>query len=788
MQETSRDLDPCLAFVERCLISYSLEQETIISIYNRVLMGEQIPLDEGDPVHNRLILSGAVRQRRGLLCVRNRIIEKVFGKQWTATQLPRSVIQVQRFVYLRGIRRGVLLSLYTTCVFIVAGLAVLSSRRQALLSEMRAIADEDRAYRLAYDYRFVAILERISHYGLNPGLTTLKVTTPEPGKPDLRNFEWYYLDKVVHQGHRATDWLPGGPGGLVWNAAGTQFAVGTGTEVRIWDNAVQDFLPRKYTVANMEIGGQAISPDGKTLALAKKHAAIQLVNIANGATLAVIGQEIKEEEIRTAAWSPDGSLIAEAGSAGAVRVFSMPSGKPLRLLPATGRVPARGIWKIVFSSDSKTLAVACDDGSLRLFDTKTGLQRTELTAHRKYVHSVDISRDGKFAITGSGDGAVHLWDISGETPKIVQRMLGHSSYVYDVCFSPDGKSAASTGWDKSVRIWDLQTGLQKRTIATATDGWALAYSRDGKQLALGMSSGEVRVYDIGTGLLEHSVDGEEFHAQKLRITPDNKTVSATSNNGLIASYDISGLKMRVQTTHSPDFTVSSISASGEIAVRTGIARCEVLNATNASVKYTFNTQFSTPPTDCAISSDGRLVIAVAGRVLKIWRDASLVDSTTLNFTGNLQHTALSPDSRNLAVFDEVGGHACFSINQQGKLKPQKLQPTEDNIMELDYSRDGKFLIGQTGRLILWDVKTGRIARRLTELSQEAMPLDTSVDGSRLVYGVRSGIMRVWDLTTDQNVLDLPDQSPAPARLALSNDGRILAICPHSGLLRIIDTR
>ena len=788
MQETSRDLDPSLAFVERCLIAYSVQQETIISIYNRVLMGEQIPLDEADPVHNRLILSGAIRQQRGLLCIRNRIIANVFGKKWTATQLPRSVIQVQRFVYLRGLRRGLLLSAYTCGVFLVAGLAVLTSRRQAIMSEMRAVADEDRAYRLAYDYRFVAILERINHYGLGPGKRTLEVTSPQPGMPDLRHFEWYYLDKVVHQGHRATDWMPGGPGNIVWNRAGTQFAVSTGTIVRVWDNNLQDFLPHQFTIPNSQMGGSALSPDGKTLAMVRQQGTVQMVNIADGAVVRLIGQDAADEEVRTLAWSPDGSAIAYAGKTGIVRVYSLPAGKALCTLPTAGKVGNRGIWKIVFSGDSRSVAAAGDDGSLRVYDIRSGTQKCELKAHRKYIHSVDISPDGKLAITGGGDAAVCLWDITGPTPRILQRLLGHTSYVYDVSFAPDGKSAASTGWDKSVRIWDLQTGLQKRMIATATDGWAVAFSPDGKQLALGMSSGEVRVYDIGTGLLEHTLEGEAFHALNVRITPDNANITATAAAGAVASYDVRTLQMLYQCKPSPEFSFAGLSDTGELAIRAGKTTCQVLNARNGTVKFTFSTGFATPPSGCAISNDGRLAAAIAGGQLRTWQDGTPVETRPVHLTGTFQHMVLSADSQHLAIYDESGDFSSFNVAKNGTLSAQSLQPVDEKIMDLHYSRDSKFLIAQTGKLIFWDTGTGKVAKRLTELSQEAMPYDTSTDGSRLVYSVRSGITRVWDLTTDQAVLDMPDQISAAAQMAFSMDNRLIAICPNSGFMRLIDTR
>jgi guanine nucleotide-binding protein subunit beta-2-like 1 protein len=211
-------------------------------------------------------------------------------------------------------------------------------------------------------------------------------------------------------------------------------------------------------------------------------------------------------------------------------------GYPQRRLRGHGHF----VSDVVMSSDGQFALSGSWDGTLRLWDLSTGETTRRFVGHTKDVLSVAFSADNRQIVSGSRDKTIKLWNTLGVCKYTIQED-GHSEWVSCVRFSPNTQNPiiVSSGWDKTVKVWNL-TNCKLKTNHFGHTGFVncTTMSPDGSLCASGGKDGQAMLWDLNEGKHLYTLDGGDI-INALIFSPNRYWLCAATGAS-IKIWDLEG--------------------------------------------------------------------------------------------------------------------------------------------------------------------------------------------------------------------------------------------------------
>src|SRR5271165_2613313 len=335
-----------------------------------------------------------------------------------------------------------------------------------------------------------------------------------------------------------------------------------------------------------------------------------------------------------------------------------------------------------------------------------------LEGHTSRVTAVVVTPDDRYAVSGSADHTLRVWDLAtGETKTTLQ---GHTSRVSAVVVTPDGRHVVSRSWDNTLRVWDLATGETKTTLQGHTSRvWAVAVTPNGRQVVSGSADQTLRVWDLATGETKTTLQGHTSRVSAVVVTPDGRHVVSRSWDNTLRVWDLATgeTKTTLQGHTSRVWAVAVTPNGRQVVSGSADQTLRVWDLATGETKTTLQGHTSSVRV-LAVTRDGRHVVSGSwDQTLRVWDLATGQTKMTLQgHTSWVTAVAVTPDGRHV-----VSGSADHTLR-------------------------------------VWDLVTGETKTTLQGHTTWVAAVIVTPDGRHVVSGSADHTLRVWDLKDGKEIL------------------------------------
>jgi WD40 repeat protein len=270
--------------------------------------------------------------------------------------------------------------------------------------------------------------------------------------------------------------------------------------------------------------GRVVAPlrDGHGTIVGYGDGAVRLWDIEHGTLTKSLGQT--DASITAVAVSDDRAFTGD--EAGRIQAWDLRSGRLIRTWAAHDGI----ISGVAAPPNSPLFASTGRDGTVKLWTHSLFTLHQLLETDTRDITALAVFPDGRYALTGSEDGALKYWDLSKGGS---QGLHSHRGRVRAVAVSSDSQLSASGGDDGALRLW---TASSKDRITIEPFEWrrpveCVAFSADGKACLVGDWTGVVTVVAVDSRTVIHRLGQDEFEAGR----PGDAASSPTQTTGKVVA-------------------------------------------------------------------------------------------------------------------------------------------------------------------------------------------------------------------------------------------------------------
>jgi WD40 repeat protein len=436
-----------------------------------------------------------------------------------------------------------------------------------------------------------------------------------------------------------------------------------------------------------------------------------------------------------------------------------------------------GVKGVTLARNGEVAAVIDRDGSPKVFDVRTGLEKGPIRAPSALVN-LKLSADGRFLVGVGRDKHARVWDAANGRELYDYLMIDPTAREIDL--SLDGKQLLASWTAEGTRVVLYRAGEEKPLVLNWAEGRGFNMfqgdlSPDGKLAAVACAGNYIAFYDTTTG---KGLEGLPSHSAPIRVafSPDGNQLAVGERTGLVTLWRLS----------------QPVLSADQLAAGAAPPRARNLKGHQGRIEALMFT------------ADGRKLISIdRDKTARCWEVDDQEESRVLR-QGNAHGLGYSPDGRYL-VKSSMDNRIGIRVHDLMSMDPPRSLTARPSRRAV-FSPDGQTIAGGPDhRVALWDAKTGDLLATLAEADPAERDSENgfsnlgalvfSPDGRWLAAGF--GGLFHWPDDAPQKVMvfDVAQRKlhrtfATPTQVsavAFSADGKLMSAAGHNGTVWVWDT-
>jgi len=523
----------------------------------------------------------------------------------------------------------------------------------------------------------------------------------------------------------------------------------------------------------------AFTKDAKYFACATDNNTVSVFNLQGQA---LVKLKVDNATISAIAISNNANYILTAHQNNAVYLWGR-NGNRLLSIPLN---KSTVVTSISFSPDNNYFVTCHLNNIAQLWNMRGQLEQV-LTGHIDAVQYAVFSPDSKSILTCSWDKTAKIWNLQGKT---VATLIGHSEPLMTGSFSSNGAYIITGSRDKTVKLWNKE-GEYLRTLKHNQPITVVEFSPDAKYILTGTQDNTVLLWDL-QGSIVQQLKGHSKAPIAFAFAPNASFVVTASLDSTVRYWDLINYKLLTiegkdkyeykKRGHSEIIISAAISPDNQY-ILTGSRDSKVI-LWDKKGKYITEMLHKNWITAVSFSRDGQYILtASSDSTAIVWDKAGNKLTQLIGHDGKIYAATFSPDNKYILTGSSDKTARIWSVD--GKLL-HTLRGHSKLISAVAISPDNKIVAtaSDDNSLCLWQID-GRKIKSVTAHKKRIESVVFNIVKQQLITSSSDGYVKFWNYQGEEvNKLELIRYPNS--KITLSADGTLIFIWQLNNNIQMLD--